>query len=74
MCHATTEQHECSSSMGGSLVPAHVKEMDYVAAVGFVNILSWGISLCCMFQTNVTKPLFFFGEMFTCGGPLNFSY
>ncbi|XDV51388.1 hypothetical protein PO909_020272 [Leuciscus waleckii] len=38
--------------MGGSLVPAHVKEMDYVAAVGFVNILPWGISLCCMFQTN----------------------
>lgn len=55
--------------MGGSLVPAHVKEMDYVAAVGFVNILPWGISLCCMFQTNVTKPLFF-GEMFTVEGLL----
>ncbi len=69
MCHATTEQHEYSPSMGGSLVPVHLKEMDYVAAMGFVNILSWGISFCCMFQTNVTKPLFF-GEMFTAEGLL----
>ncbi|CAM4731730.1 unnamed protein product [Leuciscus chuanchicus] len=38
LCHATAEQHECSPSMGGSLVPAHVKEMDYVAA--------WPLQLC----------------------------
>lgn len=69
MCHATTEQHEYSPSMGGSLVPVYLKEMYYVAAMGFVNILSWGISFCCMFQTNVTKPLFF-GEMFTAKGLL----
>lgn len=50
--------------MGGSLVLLHLKEMEYVTALSFVNVLLRGISLYCMFQTNVTKTLFL-GEMFT---------
>lgn len=36
-------------------------------ALSFVNVLLWGISLYCMFQTNVTKTLFSV-EVFTARG------
>jgi len=69
LCHATTKQHECSPSMGGSLVPAHVKEMDCVAGGSGVCQHSPLGNIPLLYVSNKCNQTLIFWWNVYCGGP-----